>query len=351
MLLLSYYCGLIAEIQAVPNGSLITKKSINKAFAVLSFFVVTFVAAFRNNFVDTGVYKAQYIKINNWEYFINYKDKGFAVLMWVLNLMSSHPQTLIIITAVIINILIFRTLYKYCVQFEMGIFLFITTGCFALSMNGIRQFLAASVIFAATYLILNAKFKQYFLVVLLAASLHSSALIMIPVYFIVRRKAWSWSTFLIIVISIAGYLGFNTLLPLVSGALGESRFESNLNYFNQGNGVNIIRILVQAVPVILAYIVRDRLKVYWDKSDIIVNFSMLNLIVMIFASYSWIIARICFYFQIYNILLIPWIIHSGFDKKARRFLYYLCFVLFTFYFYYEMVYMFKNDFQLIFRLS
>ncbi|MCH1624886.1 EpsG family protein [Fredinandcohnia quinoae] len=350
MLFSSYFFGYLSDVYSSPNTNSLSKKRNNLLFIALSFVIVTTVAAFRQSFVDTGTYRKIFVEIGtDWNLVQEQKDFGFGVLMVLLNYVSNHPQTIIIATSILINILVFRTLYKYCARIELGIFLFITTGCFALSMNGIRQFIAAAIIFCAIKLVIEGKWKLYFFVVLLAATFHGSAIIMIPVYFIIRRKAWSWSTFILTVCSILGYLSFNLLIPFISNVMAGTQYENNLNYLaEKDSGVNIIRIFVHAVPVILAFWKRKRLQEVWNKSDIFVNLSVLNLIIMVFSYYSWIISRIAFYFQIFNILLIPLIIIFCFDKKTSLFLYYSCFVLYTGYFYYEMVYMFKIDFKLIF---
>ena len=58
-------------------------------------------------------------------------------------------------------------------------------------MNGMRQCLAAAILFIFNDLIVKGKFKLYLGVVLIVSTIHASALIMIPVYFIVRQDAWS----------------------------------------------------------------------------------------------------------------------------------------------------------------
>ena len=85
----------------------------------------------------------------------------------------------------------------------MSLYLFVASGChIAWMMNGLRQFLAVSIIMAATPLMLKRKYVPLIGVILLAATVHSSALIMIPIIFIVQGKAWNKKTLLFIGVTI-----------------------------------------------------------------------------------------------------------------------------------------------------
>ena len=79
---------------------------------------------------------------------------------------SDDPQLLIFTTALITNVLIVIILYKYSRMFELSIYVYITSGLYTVSMNGIRQSLAAAIIFAATKYILDGMekvFTSYFI--------------------------------------------------------------------------------------------------------------------------------------------------------------------------------------------
>ena len=74
---------------------------------------------------------------------------------------------MIFTTALITNILIISVLYKYSRMFELSTYVYITGGLFLVSMNGIRQVLAAAIIFTATKYLINGNWVKYFLIVFL----------------------------------------------------------------------------------------------------------------------------------------------------------------------------------------
>ncbi|WP_338789105.1 EpsG family protein [Metabacillus sp. FJAT-53654] len=307
----------------------------NKLFVFLAISSLVLVSGLRNNIGDTYFYMHSYTESDfTWEYVVTNKDPGFGILQMLLQTISEDPQLLIFITALITNLLIGITLYKYSRMIELSFYVYITAGIFTVSMNGIRQFLAASIIFIATKYILNGDFKKYSLIVILASTIHQSALILIPIYFIVRREAWTKVTFLLFALAIFIVMGFNQFSEMLFASLEDTQY-SNYSTFDEG-GANNIRALVEAVPVIIAFLGRKKLREMWPKSDIIVNLSIISLIFMIIATQNWIFARFNIYFSLYNLILISWIIYL-FKENNRKFVYYGLLVCYLMYFYYEQV--------------
>ncbi|GGH81685.1 transmembrane protein EpsG [Pullulanibacillus pueri] len=307
----------------------------NKLLVLFTMLSLILVAGLRRNIGDTYFYMHAY-EVDTFQLSqINFKDEfGFYFLQWLLHRLSDNPQILVFVAALITNGLIVLVLYKYSRMFELGIYVYIASGAFTVSMNGIRQSLAAAIIFAATKYILEGHWKRFILVVLLAATIHQSALIFIPIYFIVRRKAWTKVTFLLLLGAVVIAFGFNTFSSLLFDALSDTKY-GHYSTFSEG-GANILRIAVTAVPLLIAYLGRERLRAFWPKSDYIVNLSLLGFIFMIIASKNWIFARFDIYFDLYSLILITWIIPL-FIEKNRFLVYYGVIVCYFIYFYYEQV--------------
>lgn len=307
----------------------------NKLFVFLALLSLILVSGLRSNIGDTFFYMYSYtIGDFSWSG-INFKGEfGFYIYQLLLKNLSSDPQILIFVTALITNVLIVIALYKYANLFEIAMFLYITSGVYLVTMNGIRQMLAASIVLIATKYILNGNWKKYILIVLIASTIHTSALFLLPVYFIVRRKPWSWSTSSILIISVLVTIVFSKF-PGIVFLFVENTTYGHYQNFNEG-GANILRAAVCAIPLIIAYLGRKKLKELWPKSDIIVNLSLLNFVVMVLATQNWIFARIALYFSLYNVLLITWII-PVFKKNDQKLVYYGVIFLYLIYYFYEMV--------------
>ena len=185
---------------------------------------------------------------------------------------SDDPQLLIFTTALITNVLIVITLYKYSRMIELSLFVFIASGIYTVSMNGIRQSMAAAIIFAATKYILDGNFKKFLLVILLAATIHQTALIFIPIYFIVRRKAWTKDTYILLGLGVLLAAGFSEFSESLFSAIEDTQY-SHYSNFDEG-GASLLRVVVSAVPLVIAFFGKDKLRELWPESDYIVNLSL-----------------------------------------------------------------------------
>ena len=333
--LFSVLSRLFAKPAYIDNGIDTKFPKPNKFFVFLVMATLVIFSGLRVNIGDTYVYMASYAKNDlTWDLVSSGKDIGFGILQMILQNFSKDPQFMIFTMALITNVLIVLVFYNYSRIFELSTYIYITGGTYLISMNGIRQVLAASICFIAIKYLLERNFLKYTLLIVLASTIHFSALIMLPVYFLVHLKAWSKYTFIMIGASVAIVFGFETFTSILFSALEDTQY-SEYSTFDEG-GANILRVVISAAPLFLAYIGRDKLRQEFPKIDYIVNMSILGLLFMIISTQSWIFARVSIYFNLYQLILISWILEA-FIKKDQKFLYYCIIVLYFAYYYYEMV--------------
>ena len=115
----------------------------------------------------------------------------YIVLEWIIKCIFHGDVTAFRICLALIHsvpvIYIFR---KYCEQYWIGIYLFVASACpMAWMMNGMRQFVAVVIIFSALPLMIRKEYMKVILLVILATTFHMSAIIMLPIVFIVQGKA------------------------------------------------------------------------------------------------------------------------------------------------------------------
>ncbi|MED0941471.1 EpsG family protein [Bacillus mycoides] len=336
-LALVYILSFLARYFSTPviMGPHIVQSKPNKLLVFLTIVILVMVSGLRNNIGDTFFYMYSYKKDTfDWEHIKEGKDMGFNVLQMILKQFSNDPQILIFVTALITNVLIVLVLYKYTRMFELSLYVYITGGMYLISMNGIRQFLAAAIIFAATKYIFEGNWKKYILIILFASTIHQTALILIPIYFMIRRKAWSWETYVTLFCSVFIVIGFNQFLDTLFSVIGDSQYGDYKN-FSEG-GANILRVGVNIPPIIIAYIGREKLREIFPKSDYVVNMSILGLVFMIISTQNWIFARFSIYFGLYQLILISWIIKL-FTDKDQKLVYYAILIFYFIFYAYENV--------------
>ena len=325
-LLLTYISAFISRISK-------NRKVLSIFYCFLVFGIIFLVSALRGDTIgDTFQYKHSYSLLYKYK-FSTEGDWGFNLFQYFLYKINKEPQFLIIITSLITVGFNIYNLYHYCSYMELEIYMYITSGYFITSMNGIRQSMLAAVVFTFTRIIEKENTILFIFAVILASPFHQSVLILIPVYFIVKQEAWSKTTVAVIIVSCIGFMGFSTIFPALLGTLEDTNYGYYANQTDMG-GSSFMRVIVNAIPVILAYIKRKELKENWPKSNIFVNMALINVIFVAFGMYNWIFNRFTIYFQLYNFVLIPYIIQHCFNGKERR-LIYVGFLLCYFIFFYK----------------
>lgn len=324
-----------ARYFSMPSGALPAGVRPNRLLFILTALWFCLISGLRKNIGDTETYIRTYRTVDfTWEYIWKTGDIGFNIFQKILKMYTSNPQYMILITAFVTNMLIIMVLYKYARLFELGVFIYITSGSFIVSMNGIRQYLAASIVFAASKYLFAGDWKRYFPVVLFASLFHQSALVLIPIYFLVRRKAWTLSTLLLLGVAVIIVFGFNQFSELLFSAIKDTNY-GKYETFSEG-GANMLRVLFYGLPLVAAYLGRQKLRAIFSDSDVIVNMSLIGFVLMLISTQNWIFARLAIYFNLYQVLLVAWIV-KAFRKKDQKLVYMLLLGVYLVYFFYENV--------------
>lgn len=265
---------------------------------------------------DEYTYRIIFDEINNGSLCSNDNEIGFWGLNYIIGLFTNDSQWLIIVCAIITNVFIVKALYKYSSYFNFSLFLYIVFGGYFASFNIMRQFLAVAVLFYyGIDFIINKKVYKYILCVLLATTLHFSAIILLPMYWLVNIKNKKRLYICTLLITTVSFLTFNGLFKSLSGF---DRISGYYNSYNNMNlSVNIFRILVVTLPIILMGLNYNTMKKNNDKFEILYYFGFISMIVMIFSSKYLYFSRLYNYFGIINLLLIPEYIYSVKSQKNR----------------------------------
>ena len=272
---------------------------------------------------------------------IDYKFGGgtlYNLLFEIVKETVNDFHYLIMLTAIISLVPVLVVLYKYSHPFDLSVYLFMATGYFGLSMNGIRQYTATGVLMLGTKFLLSTKktaFIKYAVIVFLAWMIHKSALIMIFVFWFVRRKAWRPSSFLLMFGSIIAVSLFDMILPSFLKGLEETSYSnySDNGWFTNGeeHGSSAIRVVVSAVPIVIAYFSRARMRQLGHIGDILTNMGFVHMALYVISTYNWIFARFAIYTSVYYIMLLSWVVYNGVQKKDRGLYYAACVGLYYYY--------------------
>ena len=245
---------------------------------------------------------------------LHYKEPGLGFLSWIGHFFTKDFVAEFILTAMVTVGLNVRTISKYSDSFVFGLLLYVLIGAWHNAFNGIRQYLAAAVLFAGHRYLYDRKLIKYLLVVFLASLFHTTALVMVPVYFLVGRKITFRNIILILISIIIIRYSYDYLFSIMSFLKGSD--QSGYEYMQQE--VNIFRIMVTIPPIILGFCTpkafRNRPENAFYLSLLLVNAGF-----MIGTANSAYLARVGIYTEIYAALAIPRFVR-GFNRTIQNFL-------------------------------
>ena len=216
-----------------------------------------------------------------------------------------------VVLALLHSIPLLLIYWKYSDDYVYSVFLFIASRSYdGWMMNGMRQFLAATLIFATIPLLLKKRYILVLLVVLLAMTIHQSAIIMIPILVISQLKPWS-KMFIFAIIVFAVVLYFY---------IGHSEWidEEGLQ---QTKGSNPLRIIISAAPTVMAFVGRKKLALANNRLiNTCVNISMVTVIIYTIATFTSgvLVGRLPGYTTIFNFLLFPYLLNKVFNEAISK---------------------------------
>jgi len=310
-------------------------------------------AGYRTSFVDTSIYIKTYDSwvpesLKELPIFISglTKDKGFYIFEALVKIFISHKVAVFFLIIAGIQMLCIVSVYrKYSEDFWLSIFIFIaSTDYMSWMHNGIRQFLAVTIIFAATDLLISRRYILLSLVIVFASLFHLSALLMLPIVFIIQGKAWNRRTVILILFTIVILMYLNQFTNVLERLLENTQYAnvvSDWESFND-NGTNPIRILVYSVPVLISIIgIRYFQQDYNPIVNIAVNAGIIATVIgaISVATSGLFIGRLPIFVSLYsNGILLPWEINHIFSKESAGFIKLMAIVLYSLFFYIQMHY-------------
>lgn len=182
-------------------------------------------------------------------------ETGFLAYLYMISHIFSNAQWLLIISSTIVFAILGRYLYKYAIDPAFSIFLFVAMRYYFFFMSNVRQAVAMAIILVAYELINNRQYIRSVLLILLAASFHSTAIIFlvaIPMSFLQfkRRYILILGASLLVII-----LGWNSVvnIALRHTPIYYEMYLTSSYMTNANNLANVLNLLVVSLLGIVIY--------------------------------------------------------------------------------------------------
>ncbi len=322
MLIITGYIAILVILRLVTQK----KRNTFILFASIGLFVI---AAFRSPYFgpDTLRYvnrfdTLQYINFSVfWNNFINFsgKDPAFYLLAKIISMIGINAQGWLAILSSAFIFSISKMIKRYSDEPYISFIALISLGYFYFTLTGLRQGLALSIVLLSYDYLKHRKLLPFIITVIIASAFHSSALIFLIAYPIVKLNVGlKYIVGAILAFAISLFWG-NAIHNLV-GVIG---WTENLSaYSGGGYSLSYTGFIIQLVILSFCLIYKKDLTKNNDDNKIIFNLMFIGLIFQAFSSVIAEFFRISIYFSIFSILLIPNAIFAEKDKKLKIILYF-----------------------------
>ena len=334
------------EKEEVVLGKRVIRWKPAAAFILTIPFVIW--AGWRRWFGDTEQYRATFKSLPSaFNQIIPYmkgveKGHGFRLFEMLFKCTISESDIFFFVVLALIQIICLVYVYrKYSPNYWLSFFFFIaSTDYLSWMFNGIRQFLAVVIVFLTIPLIAKKRYIPAILLVLLAAAFHASALVFLPVIFIVNGKAWNYRTLLFIVAIILVVVFIDRVTGFMSAAMEDTAYEGDIMFLNRelDDGTNIFRVLFYSLPAVMSFIFRRYLNYADDPLiNVCANLSIVTAGFYVFSYFSSgiLMGAIPIFFSLANYILLPWLIINVFNEPSQRIMRLFFIGMYIFFFYYQ----------------
>ena len=138
-----------------------------------------------DNIADATTIKGDYSDSLLYNFYSS--EIGYTFLNVLISFFTENRYIFILIVTLIIYTLLFVSIKKYTVNYPLAIILFLGLWFF-FTFTYLRQVLGATIVWLGIQYVIERKFWKFLVVFLIAFSMHNSAIIFFPLYFVPRRK-------------------------------------------------------------------------------------------------------------------------------------------------------------------
>ena len=303
-------------------------------------------AGWRRHFGDTEVYRSTFLNmpssLDQIGTYMKSVRKGYGFKLFELLfkcLVSQSDIALFVFIAAVQMVCLVYVYRKYSSNYWLSFFFFVaSTDYLSWMFNGIRQFIAAAILFLCVPLIAKKRYASVIIIILLVSQIHATALIFLPFIFIVNGKFWNLRTMAFMGAIVVAILFADRITGFLVTALEETAYEGDIDILKNNDGTNILRVLFYSVPAIMSSIYRSHL----DQANnplinVCANLSIVTAGFYVFSFFTSgiLMGSIPIYFSLSNYILIPWLLREAFGREKTRFLETLFVLVYSFFFYFQ----------------
>ena len=285
-----------------------------KMFAYMFAIICILITGLRHVAVgsDTYAYFRQFEAMKStswaslWHDFVVYltggggKDLGFSVLMKVFQIFFGEYQFFLFFVVIVFYVPTIKYLYDHTTNLRSLFIacLLLAALFFQFTYTGLRQVIVFGLIIISMKYIESKQLFKFVLIILVAATLHKTAIVFIPCYFIGYVKDSRWVYLGALLLLPVLFIYRNTIAMFMAVASNEERYMMYADGTFETEGTPMFTALIVLI-VIAGVIYRKRIMIMFSDSQIITN---LIIIALMLTPLTWVdpnLMRLVMYFTLF----------------------------------------------------
>ncbi|MDK0876612.1 EpsG family protein [Clostridium perfringens] len=269
-------------------------------------------------------------------------EPGWAFLNRILGMLSKDTQVIFIVTSFIFIFCIYKAIsdFKDDISVGMSIFIFLAIA-YIPSFNVVRQYLAIGILMLSFKYIKDKKLIKFLTIVILASFFHYTALIFLPMYYLLNNNISTIKWVVIGTITILLFLNYNNFIEIMINFVPS--FEKYSRYKSSGLlEINKTLLFLQFSMILIIFISKNFLK---NKNIFIYRMTYIYYFSIIFSLLGNMVefaGRASYYFDISQMFFIPAICRFGVKKTNKLIFNKIIIIYYIFYWYINFVYSSNN---------
>lgn len=239
--------------------------------------------------------------------------------------------------AILISISSMKVIKRYSVDLAFSFLIFLSIGTYIMYMAAMKQSIAMFFLLLSIPYAEKRKYLQFYILVFIAVLFHTHAFMfaIVPLLF---EKPWGKFTTFLFFAALFGMLTYDiTFGAFMEFAQSIGANVADIEVFD-GHQINYLRIIVYAIPAVIALIFKKRLfKESSRMENLLVNMSLVSVFILMIGLVQGanLYARMAAYFEISIAVSLPWMLKKLFDKDSYRTIVIIAYICYFVYFLYE----------------
>lgn len=257
-------------------------------------------------------------------------EPGYAILNLAVSCLGGDYRAFLFVFHLIFTVLVFVWIARYSPEPWLSVYLFVTLQYFAFSMNFLRQAFAAAILLWTYPFMKSRRFLPCFGIILLAATFHRTALVMLPLCFLLTLGPTRKRYLSALLVTGITYLFMDTMIEVVLRFLPKYQHYLTERYW-QGN--SMIYILLPLGCFLFTIPLLKQPYRNPNDSPILANAMFYSLLIQVFITKHFILERLSIYVAFFSLTALPEAVNAPcrLSRKSRLMILIIgCFVYFLF---------------------